>query len=59
MIKLDKSQIREQLRDVSESVVNQFESWWDKYAISLIQINSELKESEKIMHGFLKELGYE
>jgi len=55
----DKSQIREKLGDVSESVVDQFESWWDKYAVSLTQINSELKESEKIMHGFLKELGYE
>ena len=55
----DKSQIRQILGDVSDSVVEQFERWWDKYGISLAQIDSEIKESEAVMHGFLKEMGYE
>ena len=55
----DKSQIRQILGDESDSVVEQFERWWDKYGISLSQIDSEVKESEAVMHGFLKELGYE
>ena len=55
----EKSQIRKELEDVSDSVVEQFERWWDKYGISLGQIDSELKEVEEVMHGFLKELGYE
>ena len=37
----------------------QVERWWDKYGTSLVQIDSEVKEAEAVMHGFLKELGYE
>ena len=55
----EKSQIRQILGDVSDSVVEQFERWWDKYAISLAQIDSKVKESEAVMHEFLKELGYD
>tara|TARA_A100000164_G_scaffold362361_1_gene378197 strand:- start:109 stop:1077 length:969 start_codon:yes stop_codon:yes gene_type:complete len=55
----DKSQIRQTLGDVSDPIIEQFERWWDKYGTSLSQIDSELNESEAIMHGFLKELGYE
>ncbi len=55
----EKSQIRQILGDVSDSIIDQFERWWDKYGISLEQIDAEIKESEELMHGFLKELGYE
>ena len=55
----DKSQIRQTLGNASDSIVEQFERWWDKYGISLAQIDSELKESEAVMHRFLEELGYE
>ena len=55
----DKSQIRQILGDVSDSVIEQFERWWDKYGTSLSQIDSEIKESEELMHRFIKELGYE
>jgi len=55
----NKSQIRHILGDVSDLVVEQFERWWDKYSSSLSQIDNDLRESEEIMHGFLKELGYE
>ena len=55
----DKSQIRQLIGDASDAVVEQFERWWDKYGTSLAQIDSEVKESEAVMHEFLKELGYE
>ena len=38
---------------------DEFERWWDKYGVSLAQIDAEVKEAEAVMHGFLKELGYE
>jgi len=55
----NKSQIRQKLGDVSKEVVEQFEKWWDKYAISLTQIDYEVKESELEMYRLLKDLGYE
>ena len=54
-----KSHLRQILGDKPDLVLTQFESWWDKYGISLAQIDSEIKESEAVMHGFLKELEYE
>ncbi|KGF94054.1 Type I restriction-modification system [Prochlorococcus marinus str. MIT 9123] len=56
---IDKSQIRQLLGEVSDSVVEQVERCWDKYAISLAQINFEVRESEAKIHEFLKDLGYE
>jgi type I restriction enzyme M protein len=55
----EKSQIRQHLGNASDAVIQQFERWWDKYGVSLAQINAEVKEAEAVMHGFLKELGYE
>ncbi len=55
----EKYQIRQLLGDVSDSIVEQFERWWDKYGTSVAQIDSEVKESEELMHVFLKKLGYE
>jgi type I restriction enzyme M protein len=55
----EKSQIRQQLGDASDAVIQQFERWWDKYGVSLAEIDAEVKEAEAVMHGFLKELGYE
>ena len=55
----DKSQLRQLLDNVSDSVVQQVELWWDKYGISLAQIDSDVKDSETVMHQFLQELGYE
>ena len=55
----EKSQIRQHLGDASDVVIQQVERWWDKYGTSLAQINAEVKESEAVMNGFLKELGYE
>ena len=54
-----KEQIRDHLGDVDQSVITQFERWWDKYRVSLHEIDAQVKESEEVMWGYLKELGYE
>ena len=54
-----KEQIREFLNTDEQSVINQFERWWDKYRVSLHAIDTEVKQSEEVMRGYLKELGYE
>ncbi len=54
-----KEQIRDLLGDADQSVITQFERWWDKYRISLHAIEAQVKESEEVMWGYLKELGYE
>ena len=54
-----KEQIRDHLGDVDQSVITQFERWWDKYRVSLHEIDTQVKESEEVMWGYLKELGYE
>ena len=40
-------------------VVTLFEKWWDKYRVSLHQIDAQVKQSEEVMWNYLKELGYE
>jgi type I restriction enzyme M protein len=55
----EKSKIRQYLGGASDAVIEQFERWWDKYGVSLAQIDAEVKEAEAVMHGFLRELGYE
>jgi type I restriction enzyme M protein len=55
----EKSQIRQHLGNASDTVIHQFERWWDKYGVSLAQIDAEVKQAEAVMHGYLKELGYE
>jgi len=54
-----KEQIREYLGDADQSVITQFERWWDKYRVSLHEIDAQVKESEEVMWDYLKELGYE
>ena len=54
-----KEQIRDHLGDTDQSVITQFERWWDKYRVSLHDIDAQVKESEEVMWGYLKELGYE
>ena len=54
-----KEQIRQHLRTNEQSVINQFERWWDKYRVSLYEIDTQVKQSEEVMRGYLKELGYE
>ena len=54
-----KEQIRDHLGDADQSVITQFERWWDKYQVSLHEIDAQVKESEEVMRSHLKELGYE
>ena len=54
-----KEQIRDHLGDAEQSVITQFERWWDKYRVSLREIDAQVKQSEEMMQGYLKELGYE
>lgn len=54
-----KEQIREYLETEEQSIINQFERWWDKYQVSLHDIDVQVKQSEERMWGYLKELGYE
>ncbi|MDC3394409.1 type I restriction-modification system subunit M [Planktomarina temperata] len=54
-----KEQIRDHLGTDEQSVINQFERWWDKYRVSLHEIDDQVKQSEEVMWGYLKELGYE
>ena len=54
-----KEQIRDHLGDVDQSVITQFERWCDKYRVSLYEIDAQAKQSEEVMRGYLKELGYE
>ena len=54
-----KEQIRKHLGTEEQSVINQFERWWDKYRVSLHEIDTQVKQSEEVMWGYLKELGYE
>ena len=55
----NKKQIREHIRSNNQSVIHQFERWWDKYQVSLNDIDSQLRQSEEEMWGYLKELGHE
>ena len=54
-----KEQIRDHLGDANQSVITQFERWWDKYRVSLHELDAEVKQSEEVMQGYLKELGDE
>ncbi len=54
-----KEQIRDHLGNADPSVISQFERWWDKYRVSLHELDAEVKQSEEVMRGYLKELGYE
>ena len=54
-----KESIREAVGDVDAKVINQLERWWDKYRVSLNELDSQVAEAESVMKGYLKELGYE
>ena len=54
-----KEQIRDHLNGAEQAVINRFERWWDKYRVSLHEIDAQVRESEAVMYGYLKELRYE
>ncbi len=52
---------KEMIIDVvdDDNVVPLFERWWDKYKVSLKELDEQVEEAEKVMKGYLEELGYE
>ena len=40
-------------------MIEQLERWWDKYKVSLNELDGQVDEAESVMKGYLKELGYE
>lgn len=54
----DKDQIRDLLNGADGKILSQFEHWWNKYKVSLTDIEDECIQAEKVMQGYLKELGY-
>ncbi|GAB3369029.1 type I restriction-modification system subunit M [Spongiibacter taiwanensis] len=54
-----KEAIREVVGDVDAKVITQLERWWDKYRVSLKELDSQVVEAEEVMKGYLTELGYE
>ena len=41
-----------------KAVVAAFENWWDKYRVTLTEIEQERDAAAKALQGFLKGLGY-
>ena len=54
---------KEMIRDVAGTddakVITQFERWWDKYRVSLHELDEQVDDAESVMKGYLVELGYE
>ena len=44
--------------DHRQQVVAAFESWWDKYRVTLTSIEQERDAAAAKLRGFLVELGY-
>jgi len=45
--------------DANAEVITQLERWWDKYQLSLHELDDQTATAETVMKGYLKELGYE
>lgn len=54
-----KEQIREVAGEAEAKVITQLERWWDKYQVSLHELDQQVSDAEQVMQGYLKELGYE
>lgn len=54
-----KEQIGEFMDDCEAAVITQLERWWDKYKVSLHELDAQVADAEAVMKGFLGELGYE
>ncbi|ABA59349.1 type I restriction-modification system subunit M [Nitrosococcus oceani] len=54
-----KEAIREAAGEVDAKVIQQLERWWDKYRVSLHELDAQVAAAEEVMKGYLKELGYE
>lgn len=54
---------KEMIRDIvgtdDPGIILLFEKWWDKYKVSLRELDQQVVEAEAVMKGYLQELGYE
>ena len=55
---VSKKVVRDTLANESNSVIEQFIYWWEKYHISLAEMNEQVRAAEMVMQGHLQELGY-
>jgi type I restriction enzyme M protein len=55
----NKEGIRDVAGDATAAVITQLERWWDKYQVSLHQLDDQVATAESVMKGYLEELGYE
>ena len=53
-----KEAIRDFIDTDNQQVVNQLERWWDKYKVSLHEINYKVETAETEMNAYLQELSY-
>jgi type I restriction enzyme M protein len=54
-----KEELRTLVGKANSSVISQLERWWDKYHVSLHQLDEQVASAESVMKGYLEELGYE
>lgn len=54
-----KEMLRTLLPQDRPALIEQFERWWDKYRVSLHELDKQVAEAEQVMKGYLVELGYE
>ena len=43
---------------INREAISQLERWWDKYKVSLHEINKKVETAETEMNAYLQELGY-
>ncbi len=53
-----KEAIRDFIDTDEQQVISQLERWWDKYKVSLNEINQKVDAAETEMNAYLQELGY-
>lgn len=54
-----KEMIREAVGTDDTGIITLFEKWWNKYKVSLKELDEQVAEAEDVMKGYLEELGYE
>lgn len=50
--------VEKDAEDADSAAINQLERWWDKYHVSLQQLDDDVATAETVMLGYLKELKY-
>ena len=53
-----KEAIRDFIDMDNQQVISQLERWWNKYKVSLHEINQKVETVETEMNAYLQELGY-